>query len=736
MQRRLAAILIADVAGYSRLSHVDEEGTRTRFQADLHELFEPSFAARGGRLVKTMGDGLLVEFPSVVDAVRCAVAIQRAKAERDTDVPADRRLVFRIGINLGDVIVEGDDIQGDGVNIAARLEALAEPGGIVISGTAYDQVEKRLDVGYAYLGEQTVKNIGKPVRVYRVLTNAEAAGRTIDAKRRLTRVGGRVALAVTALTLASTLAVWLRPWQQPPGTAVTGPGGASLAVLPFDNLSGDPAQGYLADGITDDMTTDLARVPGLFVISRHAAERYRNQVAAPDRVGADLHVRYIVEGSVRRLGDELRINAQLIDAESGGHLWAERFDGAWGDVFALQDRIVTRIAESLALRLRPQDLSAPGGTDLPAAYDAYLRGIEHYDRFWAGSPQQLAQAAADLQQAVALDPNYGQAYAALADIHLEAWGGWDAVLGVARDDMLPKVNAYLQLAMAHPSARAYRSRADLLLRQRAYDAAVADLERAIALDPSDPENHAAMAWTLLHAGRLADAQRHQAAAVRLDPRYEDYACHVVGLIQFVQDRFADAADVWARCVAEYPTDHATRILLVAALGHLGRIADAATHYERANEFYAAAGRPPFSILSAYSEFPLQLPADAERLWAGLRGAGVPGLPFGYAFDSPDRLTGAAVQELLFGRNADLHDLDSALDCTLSVAGDGSSAIACGAATDQGSAPRFDGEAMCQWWNRRGERCTVFFRAPDVTAEDGATILAVTADDRWQVSLVE
>ena len=630
MQRRLAAILIADVAGYSRLSHVDEEGTRIRFQADLHEVFEPGIAAHGGRLVKTMGDGLLAEFPSVVDAVRCAVEIQRAKAERDVAVPADRRLVYRIGINLGDVIVEGDDIQGDGVNIAARLEALAEPGGVAISGTAYDQVEKRLDVGYAFLGEQQVKNIDKPVRVYRVLTNPEAAGKTVSDVRRPAWPWRWIVLAVTVAAVAAVLAAWLRPWQHVTGPAAVSARAASLVVLPFDNLSGDPAQGYLADGITEDMTTDLARVPGLFVVSRHAAERYRNQATAPDRVGDDLHVRYVVEGSVRRLGDGLRINAQLIDAESGGHLWAERFDGAWGDVFALQDRIVTRIADSLALRLRPQDLSAPGGTEVPGAYDAYLRGIEHYDRFWAGSPQELAQAAADLQQAVALDHGYGQAYAALADIHLEAWGGWDEVLGVSRDDMLPRVNAYLQLAMAHPSARAYRLSADLLLRQRAYDAAVADLERAIALDPSDPENYAAMAWTLLHAGRRADAERHQAAAVRLDPRYDEYACHVVGLIQFVQDRFADAAAVWGRCIDEYPTDHATRMLLVAALGQLGRTTDASTHYDQANEFYAAEGRPPFSILNTYAEFPMQEPADAERLRDGLRRAGVPELPFGYA----------------------------------------------------------------------------------------------------------
>ena len=350
MERRLAAVLIADVTGYGRLSQADEEGTRARFQDDLREVFEPTIASHRGRLVKTMGDGLLVEFQSVVDALRCAVELQRAEAERNATLPLERRMEFRIGINLGDVIVEGDDIHGDGVNIADRMQALAEPGGIAISGTAYDHVKAKLPVGYASLGEQKVKSIADPVRVYRVLMDPAAAGRTLAAashRRRSFRLPAAAAAILLLVAGAATMA-WWRPWQPAAETGDTQPAAAalsdkpSLVVLPFDSLSEDKEQGYLADGMTEDMTTELARIPGLFVISRNAAFTYKGKAVQPAQVGKELGVRYILEGSIRRAGDNLRINAQLIDTASSGHLWAERFEGAWGEVFALQDQVIEK----------------------------------------------------------------------------------------------------------------------------------------------------------------------------------------------------------------------------------------------------------------------------------------------------------------------------------------------------------------------------------------------------------
>jgi adenylate cyclase len=410
MERRLAAVLIADVAGYGRLSQADEEGTRARFQADLREVFEPTIAAHHGRLVKTMGDGLLVEFHSVVDAVRCAIEVQRAKAERNAGLPAERRMEFRIGINLGDVIVEGDDIHGDGVIIAERLQALADPGGVLISGTAYDHVGTKLEVGYEFLGEQPVKNIDKPVRAYRLLMSPDDAGKTIGVVKPTTRSWRLPAIAATlAVVIAAGIAAWRigeKPPEEPP-VAVLPPDGPSIAVLPFKNMSGDAEQGYLADGLTEDVTTDLARVPGLLVISRNAAFQYKDKIVDPAKVAAELRVRYILEGSIRRVGDELRINAQLIDGETGLHEWAERFDGTWADVFTLQDNVIQNVVNALELRLVPGQTAAqaPGGTGNPAAYDAYLQGLE---LVWRDTPGDLAKAVPHLEKAIALDPNYGK----------------------------------------------------------------------------------------------------------------------------------------------------------------------------------------------------------------------------------------------------------------------------------------------------------------------------------------
>ena len=351
MERRLAAVLIADVVGYGRLSQIDEEGTRARFQADLREVFEPKIAACRGRLIKTMGDGILVEFPSVVDALRCAVEIQQEKARRNAAAPPEQRLDFRIGVNLGDIIVEGDDIHGDGVNIADRLQALAEPGGVAISGTAYDQVKAKLPVGYASLGEQKVKSIAEPVRVYRVLMDPKDVGRTVRSKAALLRrTWPAIAAGLLLIALLAAVGVWLRPWMPLPQSSGTE---RSIAVLPFKNLSDDAAQEYLADGITEDLTTDLARIPGLFVTSRNAAFTYKGKDVNPSEVAAELGVRHILEGSIRRVGDDLRINAQLIDAESGGHLWAERFDGTFADVITLQDRVLTDIAAAMELQFSP-----------------------------------------------------------------------------------------------------------------------------------------------------------------------------------------------------------------------------------------------------------------------------------------------------------------------------------------------------------------------------------------------
>ena len=450
MERRLTAVMIADVVGYGRLSQIDEEGTRARFQADLKDIFEPKIAAYRGRLIKTMGDGLLVEFPSVVDALRCAVEAQQEKAKRNA-AALGQQLAFRIGVNLGDVIVEGEDIHGDGVNIADRIQALAEPGGVAISGTAYDQVKAKLPVGYTSLGEQKVKSIAEPIRVYRLLMDPAAAGKTVAAKRGLRAwylPAGATAIVVLSLAGAGA---WWQPWREPANGSVTTAADSrpSLVVLPFDNLSDDAQQGYLADGITEDLTTELARVPGLFVISRNSAFAYKDKPVHP-RVAKELGVRYLLEGSIRRAGDDIRINAQLIDGQSSGHLWAERFDGVWKDVFSLQDQVVEKVAAALKLRLvaGPRMAVLPGGTSMPAAYDLYLHA---YGLDFAKFPKEVASL---LRQAVAIDPNYGQAWAELAWVYWVNLGpsASPKAFGIPYEQAVAEIKKLLVEAEKRPSA--------------------------------------------------------------------------------------------------------------------------------------------------------------------------------------------------------------------------------------------------------------------------------------------
>ena len=392
MERKLAAILAADVVGYSALMERDEKGTHERLTAIRKELLEPEIARRHGRVFKLMGDGMLAEFGSVVDAVECAVSLQRGFAERNANVPKDRRVQVRIGINLGEVIVEGDDRYGEGVNIAARLEQLADPGGICVSGKVAREVEKKLAFGFESMGAQQLKNIAEPVQAFRVKLDGVPVKRMapVSPKRALPWAVAAMALVLLAggawLTLrapAPEAVVATKP-------AVTD-GKPSLVVLPFANLSDNAEQGYLADGITEDLTTALAGVPGLFVISRNAAFTYKGKAVQPAQIAKELGVRYILEGSTRRAGEDMRIDAQLIDATTGGHVWAERFDGAWSEVFALQDKVVENVASALELRLVTGEGKAEiaGGTSNPAAYDAFLRGFELELR---NTPAEIAKA--------------------------------------------------------------------------------------------------------------------------------------------------------------------------------------------------------------------------------------------------------------------------------------------------------------------------------------------------------
>src|SRR5262245_44206994 len=446
MERRLAAILAADVVGYSALMERDEAGTFARLKAGRKELFEPEIARHHGRIFKLMGDGLLAEFASVVDAVECAVSLQRGLAERNNSLPESERIHVRIGVNLGEVIVEGDDRYGEGVNIATRLEQLAEAGDVYVSGKVANEVARKLAFAFEPMGEQKVKNIAEPIPVYRVKLGADSKSPlAVVAGAGALRVRMLVACIVVLLLVAAAAMYGMRQWQHE-ATAPSLPEKPSIAVLPFANFSDDAQQGYFADGVAEDLMTDLSRISGLFVASRNSAFVYKGKSVDLREVGRELGVRHVLEGSVRRAGDILRINVQLIDTTTGSHVWADRYEGSQGDIFALQDQVTKAVVAALALKLTPgeQAVMDKRETNVPEAYDTFLRGWEHYQRT---TPEDFLKAIPYFEKAIALDPNYGRAHAALAMVYFRSYDQrWAGIVGMSADDAFRKARDHLKLA--------------------------------------------------------------------------------------------------------------------------------------------------------------------------------------------------------------------------------------------------------------------------------------------------
>ena len=444
MERRLTAILAADVVGYSRLMGADEAGTLAALKAVRTELIDGKIAQHQGRIVKLTGDGILAEFPSVVNALACASEVQRGVRERNTDVPQNRRIEFRVGVNVGDVIVEGDDIYGDGVNVASRLESVADPGGITVSQAVRDHVGNRLDLAFEDRGEQKLKNIEKPVRVYSVILEDANIGNMTSMKQD-------------------------RP---------------SIAVLPFTNMSGDPEQEYFSDGITEDIITDLSKVSGLSVIARHSSFSYKGKPLKVQQIGRELGVDFMLEGSVRKAGARVRVTGQLVNCKKGSHVWAERFDRDLTDIFAIQDEITHAIVEQLKVRLLPQEREAVEQipTENIEAYTYCLRGRDFYRRY---IKHYLQLGRRMFAKAVELDPLYARAYAGMADC--DSFLRYYYRFDISTDSILALADKALSLDEALPEVHASRGFA-LLLAHRP-DEAVAEFERAIALDPSSFEAH-------------------------------------------------------------------------------------------------------------------------------------------------------------------------------------------------------------------------------------------------------
>jgi adenylate cyclase len=574
-ERKLAAILAADVAGYSRLMSHDEEGTLRLLKAHLGELVEPHIAAHRGRIVKRTGDGLLVDFSSAVEAVRCAVAIQAGMADRNRATLDDSRIEFRIGINLGDVIIEGDDIYGDGVNIAARLEALAEPGGIFVSRAVRDSVRDKLGIVLEDLGEKPVKNIARPVRIFRI-------GRAGDAQR--------------------------------PPPAV--PDKPSVAVLPFANMSGDAEQEYFSDGLSEDLITDLSKVSALFVIARNSSFTYKGRSVKVQEIGRELGVRFVLEGSIRKAGNRVRITAQLVDAESGGHLWADRFDRELTDIFATQDEVVQRIVGALAIKLtqrEAQDLRR-GGTKNVEAYECWLRARQ---LLGLATRDSIAQARLMHRRAIELDPNFsaphgGLAFAAISD-YVNNWGPGPAT---ALEEGERWARRAIELDDRQPVGHV--ALGNVLVWRRKYDDALAALDRAIGLDRNYAQGHALMGMALMYSGRAAQALDSLATAMRLDPHYPNILLHLTAQAEFSLERYETAAGHLLDRVARNPMTDASRMLLAASYGHLGRPDEARAAWTALLEI-----NPAFSLAQRARVLPYKDPRDFQRIVEGLAKAGLP-----------------------------------------------------------------------------------------------------------------
>ena len=524
--RRLAAILAADVVGYSRLMGADEEGTLERLKAHRRQLIDSKIAEHHGRIVKTTGDGLLAEFPSVVDAVRCAAEVQRGMIDREPMVPDEQRIRFRVGINLGDVIADGDDIFGDGVNVAARLEALAEPGGVCVSATVRDQVRGKLSYPLEDMGEQSVKNIALPVRVYALRPEAiaelPATGLPVAAPRRRNAAYLAMGVAVAALLVIAGAAWWLWLAAKPSATAAVAASRSieqpliaprlSIVVLPFANLSSDPDQQYFADGITEDVTTDLSRIGNSFVISRNTAFTYLNKPVETKQIGRDLGVRYVLEGSVRRSGDKIRVNAQLIDAETDAHLWADQFDGGVGDLFALQNDITSRIAIALNLELTSREVARP--TDSPDALDYILRGRAAY---WKpNSREKWAETIGLFEHALALDQHSVEAQAWLAN----------ALVARATDRLSEAPSADIRraeglvgeaLAAAPRNWFAHYAKGGIRRFEGRCQEAIPEYETTLTLNPNWINALDWLAWCKLMTGSIEEAIPIEEQAIHLSP---------------------------------------------------------------------------------------------------------------------------------------------------------------------------------------------------------------------------
>jgi adenylate cyclase len=626
-KRRLAAVLAADVAGYSRLMGEDEEATLASLNGHIASLIAPRVADNNGRIFKTTGDGLLVEFASVVDAVKCAVTIQDGMALRNADVAEGRRLEFRIGINIGDVIVQGDDVYGDGVNVAARLEGLAQPGGICISRAARDQIRDRLDYGLEDWGEVKVKNISRPVRVFRLLPSPEDAGKVVQRKKEHSAV--HKAAVLTGLLLAVSAVVggglaWLKPWlptieaASVEKMAFSLPIKPSIAVLPFANLSNDKDQEYFADGITEDIVTDISKVSGILVVAHGSTLAYKGEDVMIRQVAEDLGVRYVLSGSVRRADNTLRITAQLIDAVKGEHLWSERYDREVNGVFAVQSEITQQVVKAMTVTLK--------ASEHDRLFQKYITNIDAYDTFLraratvdAPTRENIELGEKLFKRTIELDPKFAGGYAGLSFNY--------SVKARFRFGESPQDDALRSLELAEQAIRAdsefswsHIALAGAYLANGRHDEAVDAVRQAVVIQPSGYEANLFLGFYLNFAGQSAQAVEYLETANDLSRIDTIRGLDFLGMAYFTDGRYADCEAIWTRRfqrfgVPDYPIGH---VFLAAAQASLDRMDMAAATVERFGRL-----SPEFRMSNWLWINNYKRPEDRARLYDAAIRAGIP-----------------------------------------------------------------------------------------------------------------